>query len=137
MDLGFWASSGLAGSVGSGVTLLIQWVITRWGRPKIVLLPYKKPFPRLTPIKSKAGGSEKLGYFVNIGVRNRGHRTAHRCQPFGQRSVFQAGKSYCFQVTLYCEDGDWAERWYQVRCTGYFTPGSLKVEEVDHAPWAK
>ena len=54
--------------------------------------------------------------------------------PYAQPSKFQTGK-HCFQVTLYSEDGEWAESWYQVTYTGYFTSESLNVEELDGAPW--
>ena len=222
MDMGLWVpivSGGLAGAFINVVYHVVHSLNHRRKRPKISLLKYEQeaPFFRLTP---EEGGA--TAYYVNVGVRNKGHRTAHRSQPvvtaygkradggtwereknwvpvglrwaldelerqpsglpraerdlipepkgktrkhagtparyrfnlvkisnahpgsfhllvliapYAQPSTFGPGK-YCFQITHYCEEGEWDQRWYQVSFTGQFTPASLCVEELRSAPWA-
>jgi hypothetical protein len=67
---------GLAGAV---ITILTQFAIRWWNRPRLVLLPYehRQPMYRSVPI----GATDKKSFWVNIGVQNRGRTVAERCRP--------------------------------------------------------
>lgn len=206
----------LSGLAGGLVTVILQTAWNHRQRPKVRVVPYVHDLPsyRITT------EGQHAAYYVNVGVRNIGHRTAKRCEPvltaYGQfnendqcerernwipiglswalgeleqqpsglpaveRSLipepenrrkvragpryffnlvkivstqpdafylvvnlaphaqptrFRAGK-YCFQVTLYCDDGEWDETWFLVDFGGFFLKQSLHVKQLNAPSWS-